>query len=1211
MKISYRILFINFAIVLVIIGSSALAFYSVISSILTTQQSKNLTSSSTDFFYEYRNELDKIDETFFKLKFNTFITAAEVDKLSPDENIDFILKTNKNINELLYCSSYLNFPKETTLKSLITNNPGLIVKKFSSADYDYYYGKMVSPALLNSISKKINADIAVISNGIPLSFSNESVNNKYFPYLVEAYSVLNKRGSYDIYTKETDQGDLLASLCSTEASYDHASGLKFLIYVSHGEGVEIRSSLKYISIIIGFSGIILSLIFTYLFTGKMRKQITQMARATETIIVENFRKRIKVESKDELGKLAEAFNKMLDVLEKNLKAKNEYSEFITLINKNPTLKEAADAALKKIIKTGKFTIGALYSLIQDKISLTSSFGLPGGYSLSENINFLNTLIKDRELVEINFDENFPKISAGILELQIKYLLIQPIIYHNKVIAVLELGSVDPPSEDAKEYLAKIQEQLAIGLTNAVAFVQLENLVSELKQLNEEYQKQNVQIKHQNDRLLKLHNELKEKAGELEVQKEKAEESTKLKSQFLASMSHELRTPMNSILGLTELMLEDSSMKGKNKERLEVVNNSGKRLMNLINDILDLSKIEASKVDLKEEEIFLDDLLNEVEDSIMPLVKDKKIEFEIIKNLESKTIIRTDRGKVTQVLINLLGNAVKFTEKGFIKLTVNIEKNAIDRKKSYLNGQFNQYLKFEVFDSGIGISKEHQKIIFEEFRQLDGSNTKRYNGTGLGLAICKHISELLNGTLSVESEYGRGSKFIFTIPLKIVNLRDKKFRTALNPSVLKKNLKNPILIIDDDKEARFTIGQYLVSRGYEVIYAEDGESGLKEAIEKQPFAITLDIMLPGTDGWSVLKELKENTLTKDIPIILISIIGDKNVGYGLGAFEYFIKPISHDQLLSAFEKLENIAKRRIEKIVIVDDDESEFEKFANEFNDTSVKLHFIKDSRIALTTIAEIQPDLIIIDLLMPDIDGITLCHMIKSDKEIKHIPIILSTAKDLLPEEKDSLNNIVEEIAVKSKGHPIDVLKIVRDRIKLMEEKAENDFSRNGIPFDSERYMENEREIIREDSEMEEEINTNKQDAKERPSICLGEVLIVDDDPDTLFTLNEMVQACNCKTMLAKNGIECLQMLEALTPDLILLDIMMPIMDGFQTIKKLKESEKWHKIPVFAVTAKAMLEDKKIILKQGFDDYISKPVNAGALAFKIEKLFSHTKPLVK
>ncbi|HVO75719.1 MAG TPA: response regulator [Ignavibacteriaceae bacterium] len=1202
MKISYRILFINFAIVLVIIGSSALAFYSVISTILTNQQSKYLLNSSNDFFYAYQDELENIDQSFFNLNLRESASTIVLAK----EDLDFILESKNGINKLIYCTNVFNAPKEITVKSLIRNNPGLIVKKISFGEKLFYYGKMITPALLTSMSKKIKADIAVVSNGIPLLFSNESINNKYFPYLVEAYSSLSKGNDYEIYSKQTDEGDILASLCHTESSYDQESGLKFLIFDSHGEGVEIRSSLKYISIVIGFAGIMLSLILTYLFTAKMRKQITQMARATETIAHENFKSKINVESNDELGKLAEAFNKMLDVLEKNLKAKNEYSEFITLINKNPTLKEAADAALKKIIKTGKFTIGALYCLINDKISLTSSFGLPDGYSLTEEINFFNTLLKDRELIEINFDKNFPTISTGIIKLEIKYLLIQPIVYNNKIIAILELGSIDPPPEEAKEYLAKIQEQLAIGITNAVAFVQMENLVSELKKLNEEYQKQNVQIIHQNERLLKLHNELKDKAGELEIEKQKAEESTKLKSQFLASMSHELRTPMNSILGLTELMLEDSSLKGKNKERLQVVNNSGKRLMNLINDILDLSKIEASKVDLKEEDFLIDDLLNEVQESFTPLVKNKNIDFEIIRNFETKILIHTDRGKVMQVLVNLLGNAIKFTEKGFIKLIVDSEKNSADQKLSLKTS--GDLLKFEVIDSGIGISKEHQKIIFEEFRQVDGTNTKRYNGTGLGLAICKRISELLKGTLSVESEYGKGSKFMFRIPFKSVQIKDPKTKLAVNASALRKNIKNPILIIDDDKEVRFTIGQYLNSRGYEVIYAEDGETGIKEAIEKQPFAITLDVMLPKKDGWMVLKELKENSLTKDIPVILISIIGDKKVGYGLGAFEYFVKPISHEQLYSAFEKLENIAKKRIEKIVIVDDDELEFKKFEVAFKETQVKFYYIKESGIALNKISEIQPDLIIVDLLMPNIDGITLSHMIKSQTETKNIPIIISTAKDLSSEEKEALNNIVEEIAVKSKGHPIDVLKIVRDRIKLMEETTENDSPQNGIQFDSEEVMENREELNKESKGSEEELPLK---GEEKPAVVLGEVLIVDDDADTLFTLNEMVQACNCRTVLAKNGIECIQLLENSIPDLILLDIMMPVMDGFQTIKKIKESASWMQIPIFAVTAKAMLEDKKIILRHGFDDYISKPVNAGVLAFKIEKLFAKTKPIVK
>jgi len=291
-----------------------------------------------------------------------------------------------------------------------------------------------------------------------------------------------------------------------------------------------------------------------------------------------------------------------------------------------------------------------------------------------------------------------------------------------------------------------------------------------------------------------------------------------------------------------------------------------------------------------------------------------------------------------------------------------------------------------------------------------------------------------------------------------------------------------------------------------------------AIDKQPFAITLDIMMPDKDGWCVLKELKENEATKDIPVIIISINGDKQIGYGVSAFEYFIKPISADKLLSAFSRLESLAKKMIQKIVIVDDDELEFEKFKNEFKDEKISIEYIQDSEFAFNKIAEVQPDLLILDLMMPKVDGITLSYKLKSDIRTKHIPILISTAKDLSEDERNSLNNIVEDIAVKSKGHPLDVLKVVRDRIEQHEQRPEGiSTGDNGQEINS---TENSVEI-------------------EETKDFLGEVLIVDDDSDTLFTIDEMVKDCNCKTILAKNGIECMEVLKHSTPDLILLDIMM------------------------------------------------------------------------
>jgi len=1177
MKIRYRILIINFAIVVLIIGSSAAAFYSIMYNALTSQRSQYLLRSANDFIYAYREMLQDTEDDFLYSIKNPSGTS-----IPPNEkNIDFVFEASRDGNLISrYSKDFVYLPqKKFSVKEFISGNPSAIVKKYvDGKGKTYFYGRILSNEILNQVSQKINAEIAVVINNIPVEISNPDNNQNYVYTLNEAYKSLKSKNNFELYTQSSDRADIVATIYKTTNSSELTDGAEFLIFNTVSEAVDLRSNLKSMLIILGIAGVLLSLILTFLFTDRIRKQLTQLSEAAGITKGGNFKARITIKSKDEIGELASAFNDMLDDLEKNHNAKQEYSEFITLINQNPTLKEISEVALRKIIKTCKVSIGALYLVEKENISLLSSYGLSEEHKINNKSELFEPVIKNRETVEINTEESLPVINTGSLSLAIRSLLVIPIIYNNKVIAIIELGGFDKPSLEAREYLSSIQEQLAIGLTNASALVQLENLVSELKKLNDDYLKQNEQITKQNEKLIELHKELKDKADELARQKEKAEESTKMKSQFLANMSHELRTPMNSILGLTELILESSTLKGKNKERLEVVLKSGKRLMNLINDILDLSKIEAGRMDVREDQIILDELIEDVDNAIMPLALNKNIEFKVKRDINTHIHISTDKGKVTQVLINLLGNAVKFTDKGYVELGV----SAPDKDT----------LKFDVTDSGIGMSQSDLQIIFEEFRQIDGTSTRKYGGTGLGLTICKKIADLLEGTITVQSEVGKGSVFSLNIPLKVVEIRSEKSEEPkVNVDILIKNRQHPILIIDDDPEIRYTIGQYLISRGYEVVYAEDGEQGMEKAIKIQPFAITLDIMLPKKDGWNILKDFKEHPATRDIPVILISVMGDKNLGYGLGAFEYFVKPISSDKLLTAFTKLENLAKKNIEKIVIVDDDEMEFERFRREFKNDKVRIEYVKDSTLAYTKILEIQPDLIILDLLMPNIDGLNLSHKLKSNKETRHIPIIISTAKDLTDEEKTSLNNTVEDITVKSKGHPLDVLKIVRDRIKMHEEYS---VAKDRITeYDAVEEVE---------EEIDEEISGNEEFKSETE--YKGKVLLVDDDPDTLFTVNEIVQSCQCKTILANSGEECLEALQNEMPDLILLDIMMPGMDGFQTLKKIKENQEWANIPVFAVTAKAMAGDKEIIIKHGFDDYIPKPVNAVIMAFKIEKLFT-------
>jgi signal transduction histidine kinase/CheY-like chemotaxis protein len=1172
MKISLRIILINFVVVVLVMGVTAIAFYSIMYKTLTSQKSKGLITSANNFAYTYQKTLLNYEDEFIGL------TSENIDNIFiyrnlRTQNLDFVLEAQPDGKKRIIKKSFtsdVNIPKRSfTLDRFLEYNPYAIISEFKDSERIIYYGLILDEELLNEFAGKISADVAAIWNDIPAYISNSAANKNYMYSLSQAGKFLSGEKNFEIYIQGIESNDLLATLYKPVTDHPHNRKISFLMFTQMGEAAELRSTLRDLFVTIGITGVALSLILAFLFTGKLRKQIIDLSNATEKTKSGDFKNRITIRSKDEIGKLGQAFNLMLDELDKNQKAKKEYSEFITLINQNPSLDEISKAALNKIIGTCEFIVGALYFVEDDELQLLSAYGLEKAKSVKkENFGFSDRVIQSKEIIEIDSEDELPVVSVGLMNFKLKCLLLVPVIYNDKVISVLELGSVNKPTEEAREYLEKIKDQLAIGLTNAKALVQLEDFVGELKRLNDDYHKQNLKFKKQNETLVKLHQELKEQAGELEIQKQKAIESTELKSQFLASMSHELRTPMNSILGLTELIIEKADLNKKDQERLEVVLNSGRRLMSLINDILDLSKIEAGKMEINAEDVILEELIGEVSTSISPLIMKKGIEFNIKREINTKILINTDRRRVEQVLINLLGNATKFTEKGEVKFNIS---------------RSDERLIFEVIDTGIGISDEDQEVVFEEFRQADGSSSRKYGGTGLGLSICKKIVDLLGGDLSLTSKMGYGSTFTLKIPLKYISPNKKEISDQVNVSTLIKNRKHPILVIDDDKEVRYTIGQYLASRGYQVIFAEDGDEGIQLAIDKQPFAITLDIMMPNKDGWSVLKELKENEVTKDIPVIIISINGDKQIGHSVSAFEYFIKPISADKLLSAFSRLESLAKKRIQKIVIVDDDELEFEKFKSEFKDEEISIEYIKDSEFAFNKIAEVQPELIILDLMMPKVDGITLSYKLKSHIKTKHIPILISTAKDISEDERISLNNIVEDIAVKSKGHPLDVLRVVRDRIEQHEQKSEvTPADDNGPEINN----------IKDSVEIEE--------AKE----FVGKVLIVDDDPDTLFTIDEIVKDSNCKTILAKNGIECMEVLNHSTPDLILLDIMMPEMDGFETLKNIRKDEKLKDIPVFAVTAKAMASENDIILKHGFDDYIPKPVNSNLITSKINKIFT-------
>lgn len=893
MKISFRILFINFAIVVVILISSALAFYSITYKVLSSQQSKYLSNSKEDFINSFRNIAENIDNDFtiFLEKRNKL--NANFNYNREITNLDFVLVSTTNFKKgksnsiglnIEFAREFIGVPKGGfSLAKFLDLNPAVIVHSYKTKNNTvYYYGKRIDENVLNKISDKIGSDVALISNGIPLEVSNSQNNQEYTYNLIQAAKNLSSKKDFNANTMEDENSDIISTLYKSTTLNENVQ-LEFLIFSNLSAVADLRFKIKIFLIVIGVAGVLLSLILTLVFTDKIRKQIGLLSKATEFTKNLDFKNKINIKSKDEIGKLAFAFNNMLDVLNKNQKMRSEYAEFITLLNQNPTLNQISDAALKKIIRSYDFTAGALYSVDEEnKISLLSSYGIDATSLVSESSSYFDLLLKDKKQIEFNLENNPAEIKTGTIIIKIKYLLITPIIYNGKIISILELNAAEKPTVEAKEYLSSIQEQLAIGLMNAKTFVKMENLVGELKQLNENYQKQN-------DSLIKLHNELKEKADELFIQKQRAEESTRVKSQFLASMSHELRTPMNSILGLTDLLLNDSTISNKNQERLEIVLKSSKRLMQLINDILDLSKIEAGKMEIVEDNIVLDDLIKEVEASIKPLTNDKGLDFSVIKEIDTMIIIQTDKNKVTQVLLNLLGNAVKFTQNGKIMLRVNQTND--------------QRLRFDIIDTGIGISKADQQTIFEEFRQVDGTISRKYSGTGLGLSISKRIADLLNGELSLKSEINNGSVFSFILPAKIVELSQDIPTNTDDSKIQINNDKSPvqeraetegtILIVDDDPDILFTLKEIVQSLGYKGEIANGGRECLSILEIEKPDLILLDIMMPEMNGFQTIKKIKESEKFKDIPVFAVSakaMSSEKNIILKHGFDEFIPKPV---------------------------------------------------------------------------------------------------------------------------------------------------------------------------------------------------------------------------------------------------------------------------------------------------------------------------------
>ncbi len=742
------------------------------------------------------------------------------------------------------------------------------------------------------------------------------------------------------------------------------------------------------------------------------KPIKRLHHGTEIVGNGDFDFRIEIKSRDEIGQFADSFNKMAKELKSNISMLKEDEE------KYRALFEASNDAVfimdkEKFLECNEQTLKIFGCAREDIIGQSplkfSPPTQPDG-SLSKK-SATEKIMAAFHGEHQRFYWQHTRLDGSTFDAEVS---LNPTHLGNKAVVqavVQDISERKKAEEKIKEYSRNLEgmvEERTSGLEAAQKAML--NLVEDLNNSKDELEK---------------------KALELEEMNIKIQEATRLKSKFLANMSHELRTPLNSIIGFTGIILQGivGELNDEQNKQLNMVYESAKHLLGLINDILDLSKIEAGKIEIIPAQFDVKELIGTVEKMISPMIEEKGLILEVAISEDIPATICNDKNRIKQVLINLLSNATKFTETGQISMAVRSSmlvpgSSLEDFKKEELSS-----IVFSVTDTGIGIKPEHLPNVFDEFKQIEGPLKEKPTGTGLGLAISKKMLEMMGGRIWAESEYGKGSRFQFTIPIK--EIAEAKRPPVISPEALDLS-KKLVLTIDDEVEAQEIVKTYLKTEGYEVIQAYNAMEAMELAKKYHPFAITLDIIMPGKDGWDILHELKRDPKTKSIPIICISILDNREMGISLGAIEYIVKPINKDQLMEELQRLEE--QFRIYDILIVDDEPQAIELLAQYL--TAEKRYMVRKAyggKDGLSRVKEGRPDLIILDLMMPEVDGFEVIRNLKKSEETKDIPIIIVSAKKLTQEEIEYLNNNIEKIIRKGDFSKEELLEDIKRFLEKIE----------------------------------------------------------------------------------------------------------------------------------------------------------------------------------
>ncbi len=959
-----------------------------------------------------------------------------------------------------------------------------------------------------------------------------------------------------------------------------------------------------------------------LLAANLTTQVRAIAEVATAVTKGDLTQSIQVDARGEVAELKDNINTMINNLrlttDRNTEQdwlKTNLAKFTGMLQGQRDLTTLGRLLLSELAELVNAQLGVIYQVGDETtLRLLSAYADDGATGHPQSLRIGQGMIGQcaldkRRLLITEMPTHAVPIGSALFKVVPQNIIVLPVLFENQVKAVIELASTSTFTTLQISFLEQLTTSIGIVLNSIEATMQTEgllkqsqNLAGELQTQQKELQQTNEQLEQKAQQLAERNVEVERKNQEIEQARraleEKASElalTSKYKSEFLANMSHELRTPLNSILILGQQLVEnpDKNLSGKQVEFARTIHGAGTDLLNLITDILDLSKIELGTVTVEEEDILLSNLLDSVARPFRHEAENRQLSFDVKIDSAVNRSISTDSKRLQQSPQEFAVQRFQVYQDGWRTLSVSAASGGWNPEHPLLN-TVPQVIAFEVTDTGIGIPPEKQKIIFEAFQQADASTSRKYGGTGLGLAISRELSGLLGGEIQLRSTPNEGSTFTLYLPLNYVGpatltaapssngRKDSVDRqSATRPQVVSARATEQIaddrlevqagdfilLVIEDDPHYARILMDLARDKGFKVIVAARGADALDLAKQFQPTAVSLDVFLPDMLGWTVLNQLKQNPLTRHIPVQVITLDEDRQHALARGAFSFVNKPTTVEGVGAALSRIKEFAQAKRRRLLVVEDNTAEQLSIAELLNHDDIDIVMSGNGQEALAMLRTEPCDCVVLDLRLPDMSGFEVLDAIRADASICDVPVVVFTGRELSPEEDAQLHMMARSIVVKGVESPERLL----DETALFLHRVVTD-----LPASKQKMLER--------------LNNSDED------LVNSTVLLVDDDARNIFALSSVLERRGMRVLTATTGTEAIELVKS-TPELaiVLMDIMMPQMDGYQTIAAIREIPSLQRLPIIALTAKAMKGDREKCLEAGASDYLAKPVNTEQL----------------